>query len=205
MLEPGAVLKDTYYVPVSAEVNAPLVARLALGIFEFDSPDRAAKPAMNAAGDDVEPMVGAIPILPRQWPELRPDQALEANFGGQIRLAGFDWPAQNIEPGAVVPLSLYWETVQPPGRDLNLFVHLVDSVTGEQVAGFDGPPRFPTGFWQPGNTIVDARRLTLPADLPPGEYALFIGWYNLADFARLRLAGGGQAGDALRLLTIRVD
>ena len=205
MLETEAVLKDTYYVPVSAGVNAPLVARLALGIFEFDSPDQAAKSAVNAAGDSLEPIVGAIPVLPRQWPELKPDHALEANFGGQIRLAGYDWPAQKIEPEAVAPLTLYWAALQPPGRDLNLFIHLIDPATGEQAAGFDGPPRFPTGFWQSGNTIVDARMLALPADLPPGKYTLMIGWYNLADFARLPLVGGDQEGDALLLLTVLVN
>ena len=71
------------------------------------------------------------------------------------------------------------------------------------MAGFDGPPEFPTGFWQPGYHIIDARQLTFPPDLPPGNYELRIGWYDLETFARLPLADG--AGDSLMLLTVTIE
>ena len=62
---------------------------------------------------------------------------------------------------------------------------------------------FPTQFWQPGYNIIDVRQLIFPPDLPPGEYELRIGWYNLETFARLPLANG--AGDSLTLLAVTVE
>ena len=205
MLETGQVLKDTYYVPVSPDADAPAVIRLAIGIFEFEDPARAARAAVNASSEDVEPIVGAVPLLPHRWPQLEPDTPLVVNFADQIQLAGYEWPNQaKIKPGETIPLTLYWETLASPGQNLNLFIHLVDPATGTQVAGFDGPPEFPTEFWQPGNTIVDARVLPLPADLLPGDYELQIGWYDLETFARLPLAAAGT-DDSLSLVTVTVE
>jgi hypothetical protein len=204
MLPPGLVLPDTYFVPVSAQAEAPAVIRLALGIFEFEDPERAAKPAVDAAGEPVEPIVGAVPLLPHDWPELEPSIPLEANFGGQIELVGYDWPhPATIKPGETASLTFYWHALASPGQDLNLFIHLIDPVTGAQVAGFDGPPEFPTEFWQPGYAIEDFRRLTFPPDLPAGDYELRIGWYDLETFTRLPLANG--IGDSLTLLTVNIE
>ncbi|MBN1995798.1 MAG: glycosyltransferase family 39 protein [Anaerolineae bacterium] len=202
LLIPNQVLRDTYYVPVSAEAEAPAVLRLALGIFEFEDSRRAAKLAVNSGGEVVEPIVGAIPLLPRQWPQLTPSRLKEVNFAGQIKLVGYDWSANAaLKPDDVASLTLYWETLSWPGQNLNLFIHLVDAF-GAQVAGFDGPPPFPTVFWQPGYTIIDSRPLALPADLPAGDYKLIIGWYNLDNFSRLPLENGG---DAFTLLTVSVE
>ena len=129
-----------------------------------------------------------MPLLPHRWPQLEPDTPLVVNFADQIQLAGYEWPNQaKIKPGETIPLTLYWETL-----------------AGTQVAGFDGPPEFPTEFWQPGNTIVDARVLPLPADLLPGDYELQIGWYDLETFARLPLAAAGT-DDSLSLVTVTVE
>jgi hypothetical protein len=202
MLSPGRVLADTYYVPISPEAEAPAVIRLALGIFEFEDPSRAAKPALDAAGLPVEPVVGAIPLLPERWPQLDPARPLEATFAGQIKLVGYDGPARlKVKPGAQVPLTFYWETLAAPGQPFTLFIHLVEPVSGTQKAGFDGAPPFPTSYWQPGYTLVDPRQLSLPADLLPGDYEVRIGWYNLATLERLPLAGGG---DALTVLPVSV-
>jgi len=203
MLPPGGVLASTYYVPVSPEAEAPQLTRLAFGLFEFEDPARAAKAAVNGAGEPVEPVVEGVPLLPRQWPVLTPGRRLEANFGGQIRLTGYDPIGEKrIRPGTQVPITFYWEALAAPGRNLNLFIHLIDPATRSQIAGFDGPPPYPTRFWQPGQTFIDARLLSLPAGLPPGDYELWVGWYSLDDFARLPLLD--QEGDALRLVTVTV-
>lgn len=204
MLTPGQVLRDTYYVFIPPDAEAPLATRLALGIFDFDDPARAAKPAVNRAGEAVEPIVDSVPLLPRRWPKLSPAHPAAINFGGQIRLIGYDWIHNpSIMPGTQVPITFYWETLLPPGQNLNLFIHLIDPVTQTQVAGFDGPPRFPTQYWQPGSTLIDARTLDIPADLPAGTYELRLGWYNLDDFARLPLLDG--EGDSLTLFAVNVN
>ena len=85
MLETGQVLKDTYYVPVSPDADAPAVIRLAIGIFEFEDPARAAKAAVNASDEDVEPIVGAVPLLPHRWHTLR--KSLRPGRTRQLRRA----------------------------------------------------------------------------------------------------------------------
>ncbi len=201
MLKPGLVLEDTYHLLIPPDVETPIATRLALGIFEFDDPQRAAKTAVDGDGQIVEPIVAGIPLLPRQWPALDPEQPLDATFGGQIRLIGYDWVHENIRPGTQVPITFYWTTVAPPDQPLNLFIHLIDPATQTQVAGFDGPPAFPTTFWERGTTIIDERLLTFPADLPPGTYEVRIGWYNLETFARLEM----EEGDSLLLRTLTVE
>lgn len=204
LLSPGLVLADTVHVYVSPEAVAPAVIRLAVGIFEYEDPARAAKPALNAAGEPVEAIVGAVPLLPREWPELRPSRPADVNFAGQIKLAGYDWPAGAVvEPGARVPITFYWQSLATPGRNLTLFIHLVAGETGDLAAGFDGPPVFPTQYWQPGAALVDRRQLSLPADLPPGDYTLLVGWYDPLTLARLPLAE--TSADAWRLLQFSLE
>jgi hypothetical protein len=202
MLPPGQVLAATYhiFVPPAAETKAPLLTRLAFGIFTFDDPARAAKVALNRQGEVVEPVVSGLPLLPHHWPELNPQIPYSADFAGQIRLIGYDWVNQSWEAGTQPALTLYWQTLAPPGRDLTLFIHLVDPRTKRQITGFDGPPSFPTSLWQAGNTFIEPRRLALPADLAPGDYQLIIGWYEPATLARLSTTDG----DMLPLLTVTV-
>jgi hypothetical protein len=186
-LGPGQVLPATYYVfiPPETEAMAPLLTRLAVGIFEFEDPQRAAKIALNQRGEVVEPIVEGLPLLPKHWPTPTPIHPLQVDFGGQIRLIGYDWVHQTWEPGAHLPLTFYWETLAPPQQNYNLFIHLINLETQTQVTGFDAPPAFPTALWQTGYLINDARNLSLPPDLPPGDYILRIGWYNLDTLARL--------------------
>lgn len=206
LLEPGKILEDTYDIPVLPEAGAPAVTRLAMGLFEFEDPARAAKPAVNPAGETVQPVVGAIPLLPRQWSKPEPERRLTANFGGQIQLLGYDGPPAEmvVKPGDPIPLTFYWETLSAPGQDLTLFIHLIEPSSQTQVAGFDGPPAFSTAFWQPGYQIADSRQLAVPADLPPGTYELQVGWYNPTSLARLPLTETNNQQDYLPLLTLNV-
>ncbi|MCB0191266.1 MAG: glycosyltransferase family 39 protein [Anaerolineae bacterium] len=204
MLVPGQVLRDTYQVFIPPDAEAPLITRFTFGIFDFDDPARAALPAINSAGDTLEAIVDGIPLLPPQWPELDPRHPLVVDFGGRIQLIGYDWVHETVlKPGTRVPITFYWETLLPPGQNLNLFIHLVDPATQTQVAGFDGPPRYPTAYWQPGNNIIDTRLLDIPADVQPGIYELRIGWYNLDNFARLTLLDG--EGDSLTMFEVQVS
>jgi hypothetical protein len=204
MLMPGRVLKDTYYVPIAAETRATTILRLGLGIFEFDDPTRTAKKGTDSTGQPAPPLVGAIPLVPREGAALTPAHRVTANFAGQIRLAGYDLPQAETRRGDTIPITFYWEAVAPPGRDLTLFMHLLDPATKRQVTGFDAPPDYPTSFWQAGQSIMDERELPLSRTLPAGSYALQIGWYDPTTMARLPLTDG-RTGDTLPLLTLTIQ
>jgi hypothetical protein len=78
--------------------------------------------------------------------------------------------------------------------DYTVFVHLVDSA-GKTVAQHDGQPSWevplPTSTWQPGEMLQDRHLLTLPADLPPGEYQLRAGVYYWQTLERLPVVEDG--------------
>lgn len=214
------VLADRYHVPISSTAPAPTMVRLALGIFDFADPVRTAKPAYHANGDLVDPIVGTVSLRPNVWPRSTPHQTVEVDFGQQIKLLGYDVKQLPQREGlhrltssaavitltqpiaAPLGLTLYWQALDSPRQDLTLFMHLLDSATQAQRAGFDAPPRYPTHFWQVGDTIIDPRHLTLPPDLAPGRYTLSIGWYHPETYQRLPLATSPQ--DAWPLLTLSI-
>jgi hypothetical protein len=60
--------------------------------------------------------------------------------------------------------------------------------------------------WQPGEVIIETYRLALPSDLPPGEFALNIGWYNETSGERLPVVdeAGQPAADNLLLESLQI-
>ena len=79
--------------------------------------------------------------------------------------------------GDVYALPLYWRSGLGGLTDYRVFVHLVGA-DGRPRAQADGPPAdgaYPTPIWRAGETVADLRRLTIPPDLPPGEYAIIAG------------------------------
>ncbi len=139
-------------------------------------------------------------------PEI-PMQPYEVQFWDLIELRAAALPA-NVEAGEDLHFSLAWETRAPLTVDLTTFAHLLDT-DGQAVAQLDWGPQdrlgyLPTTAWQPDRLVVDQQSLPLPADLPPGDYHLLIGWYYAPTGDRLPLTKGGQ-GDALPLGVVRVE
>ena len=101
-------------------------------------------------------------------------------------------------------LSLYWRSEAPLPVDYTTFVHLRNEA-GETVAQQDQPPLggvYPTSLWDPGEIIADEITLTLPPELPPGEYSLVVGLYDFN--TGLRLAAPGQPENSVTLTTVRI-
>jgi hypothetical protein len=130
----------------------------------------------------------------RQFTVLSLDERLDANFGGQLRLVGynFDVPTNT--------LSLVWQAVPAVGVDYTVFVHLVDTA-GNRLAGIDGQPPLPTSQWVRDEVVIDERAVPIPEDLPPGEYRLVVGLYRADTGERLRLLDetGAPVADSLTL------
>jgi uncharacterized membrane protein len=133
-----------------------------------------------------------------------PDRVLEAQFGELFALLGFGLAPQAPCPGDELRLRLHWEATAPVGRDLTVFVHLLNGA-GERVAQGDGVPGYlgalPTTLWQPGVPVLDEHVVDLPEDLAAGPYALWIGWYDPQTGARLPL---GDGTDMLRVAQVQV-
>jgi hypothetical protein len=91
-------------------------------------------------------------------------------------------------------LTLYWQAVGEMDTDYTVFVHLVDG-NGTVWGQHDSVPMngtYPTTLWQPGEFVTDAHPLTLPPGLPPGDYRLEVGMYQVETGLRLAVAGSGD-------------
>jgi hypothetical protein len=87
-----------------------------------------------------------------------------------------------VAAGEVLPLILTWQTTTPLERDYQLSLRLVNG-QGDIFGQSDWPPLAAAGgtsTWLPGQAITDRRGLWLPADLPPGRYALQLVVYDPA-------------------------
>jgi hypothetical protein len=126
------------------------------------------------------------------------DARLDADFGGQVRLAGYTFDS------AAARLRLVWQAAPHAAAphipaDYTVFVHVVDAA-GQRLAGADAQPPVPTSQWGRGEVIVDERSLSL-AGLPAGDYRVVVGLYRPDTGERLPVSdsGGAPLGDSLTL------
>jgi hypothetical protein len=129
----------------------------------------------------------------------RPQVLRQANFGGKIGLLGADLASDPIAPGAVLPITLYWQALVEMDVPYTVFVHLLDG-DGRVVAGHDGQPvegTRPTTGWVAGEYVTDLHQVAIPLGLAPGDYVVEVGLYDagVTTLPRLPLLDdGGQTG-----------
>ena len=205
----GQAFCDAYWVPVADWAPAPELYALEVGFYEAETGWRL--PALDAAGQPVEPPVlGTVRVVPVDSPEV-PEHLLSYKLGEQIALRGYDSTLDVTEdPGLTsigadkaITLTLYWQVLEVPELDYRVFVHLVDE-KGALVAQDDGSPRgggYPTWAWHLGDLVADPHRVELPDELPPGPYIWLVGMYHPDTLDRLVVLGpeGSVPDDAIPL------
>ncbi|MBE7549780.1 MAG: glycosyltransferase family 39 protein [Anaerolineales bacterium] len=138
---------------------------------------------------------------------LDPAQPLEANFGNLVRLTGYTVEPIQPVPGAPLRLTLYWQALAPLPHDYTVFVHL-RRPGGDTVAQADHRPLdnlYPTSLWPTGETIRESSYLSLPGDLPPGSYELWVGLYLLETGERLPLQNDTSGENALMPGVLQIE
>ena len=167
----GVAFADTYRVDVPMGAYAPDRAYVQVGLY-----DPAGPRLTTSSGEDAL-RLAEVRVLPR--PGDLPN-ALEANFGDQIMLAGYELDRRAMQPGETIRLTLYWRALRPLDTNYRVFAHVLGA--GEQMwAQDDGRPRSEerrTRRWAPGQVMRDERTLTLVAATPPGFYDIEVGLYN---------------------------
>ncbi|MCB0164089.1 MAG: glycosyltransferase family 39 protein, partial [Anaerolineae bacterium] len=143
---------------------------------------------------------------------------------GKINLLGLlDPPPTGAawQPGETREMVLYWQAEQTISTDYFVSLLLVDA-DGTTRARWESLPaagNFTTARWQAGDLIRDPWRLTLPANVPPGDYRLDVrlrteppvtlftvsidGRPRLFEPPPLDLATYTQFGEAIELLGLR--
>lgn len=129
-------------------------------------------------------------------------------LGQQIRFLGYDLHHPPYEPGGQIYLTLYWQALDRIGEDHTVFTHLLDS-KGQLRAQKDNPPvngLLPISAWEMGEIIQDRYIIPLDPDLPPGEYQLEIGMYQVETEQRLEVREGLEGGgDRILLDAVEVS
>ncbi|GAB4450599.1 MAG: hypothetical protein Fur0044_46120 [Anaerolineae bacterium] len=131
-------------------------------------------------------------------PDPAPQVPLGGEFGGEVRLLGYDLPPAPLS-GQPLVVTLYWRVLSPPPADRYIYLRLVDA-QGRIWARADSPPvmgLWPVSRLEPDMLIEDDQELPIPPGTPPGTYRLEVGWYDSASGQTLPATGqplGGGGG-----------
>lgn len=134
-------------------------------------------PATTTARTDAIGELLPPPLASRATP-------VDATVGGSIVLQGAE--IGDPTPG-VLPVTLYWYATDAPLYPYTAFVQLLGE-DGSFITGSDVQATPPTQHWAPGEQYETMHMLSLPADLPAGEYRLVGGLYDALTHERLPAA-----------------
>ncbi len=163
-----------FYVPYEADPNGVVNAWLADHAFRAESR-----------------WYGSVELVVYELGSVgAPLRAINARFGDALLLERAAVSSLNVSGGDAVRIELHWRVVAPPGRDLMIFVHLLDS-HNRIIAQHDGPlAPLPAAAWQPDETHRRRAAVLLPSGAPQAAYHLLIGVYDPQTGERLRLGDG---------------
>ena len=153
-----------------------------------------------------------IVLTPEQEQEIRkdvlaerpkPEHGVGAEYGGAIRLLGYDLEPEPLRPGGRFTLTWYWESLAKVDRDWMVFVHL-DAAGGKSRHNLDHHPLrglYNAERWKPGEVVRDVQVSRLPAEFPGGEGELWVGFWVAED--RLAVSNGVKTDGHDRVLAGR--
>jgi hypothetical protein len=219
---PGEIIVERYDIMTSLG-TPPGELPVRLGVHD---PSQGRDLALSTGGTTL--LIGTLTIEPARGlvpPQTVLDSAL-ANFNSEIVLIGATarvgsqsvhtpWARPLVvRPGHDIEIWLDWRALKQVETSYKVFVHLIQN---DQLAA---PPAdyytplggaFPTYLWIPvwveGQSVSDPYRLTIPSTLPPGDYAIEIGLYELTSARRAPLfdRAGSLAGDRVILGLVNVQ
>lgn len=142
--------------------------------------------------------------------EMTASYRLNVDFGGQMRLLGYDL-ALEAKTGDLVPVTLYWQALQPMSNNYSVFVQLIDGEgeNANRVAGLDTYPglgSYPTRQWIVGPVLRDPLYIPItPKVETPGSYGVIVGVYDRNTQRRLVAQRDGKSiGDSVLLGSLLV-
>jgi len=194
----GPLVAERQHVRVGEDVDAPLVARLDLSLYD-ETGRRLTDPQT----------IGRVKVVPRRWPTAPRGviARFDAGAPGSVTLTRFELPA-SVRRGSILPVALTWRVRVSPGRDYRVFVHL-ENADGRVMGYGDGAPReglYPTGYWATGETVIDVHQVEVSPDAVPGTYRLKIGLYDDAGrITAYRQDGERWPEDAVLLGQVEVN
>ena len=118
-------------------------------------------------------------------PSSAPSVSL-AEFENGFALIAAELP-ESARAGEALAIPFTWRVTNESTEDWTQFLHFVHEET-DTLWNHDQQPlgaRLPTRLWYEGLRDTETWQFMLPAELPPGRYAVYTGLYRLSDLARL--------------------
>jgi 4-amino-4-deoxy-L-arabinose transferase-like glycosyltransferase len=134
-----------------------------------------------------------------------PTVHLQVNFDDQLSLEGYDVAWQRASNPEIenrnLGLVLYWRTLRQLPYDYTVFVHLRDADEGSVAQADHQPlaPVYPPTLWPVGEMVRDYSVLSIPSQIPPGSYSLWVGLYRLDTLERLPIIEDTSGENAVSL------
>ena len=114
-----------------------------------------------------------------------------------------------IPPGGTLSLALFWRALAPMDTSYTVFVQVIDEegIKAGQVDRLPCDGGCPTTTWRTGDLVGERYDLSIGIDVPPGQYQIISGMYDLATGENLPWlnAQGGSVGNHLVLGVIDVQ
>ena len=188
----GLVLTE-HEVPIPTDA-APRLLWLDVGAYERFG--RQSVPWRDASGKETGPALKVGPLrVTVPTPPDAPAVAAQYKFGDWLELEGHDLADARARAGDAVELRLHWRAIDQPPGDYVVSVQLLDQ-GGRLVAQHDSPAvqgNYPTAYWATGERVVDAHVLSLPQDLPAGQYDIYAVVYSAENQKRLPVGSADSA------------
>ncbi len=131
------------------------------------------------------------------------------DFGGQLRLLGWEIERDTLAPGETTYLMMYWQALTDPREDYWLFLRL-KGANDDDVWSKDGTPsagRDSTDLWRKGDVIAARHRITLGDEVAPGRYRLLAGVHRFGAWEWLPIfdANGRAVGEVVMVGEVFVN
>ena len=94
----------------------------------------------------------------------------------ELRLLGYTTLPDRFQPDDEIDLGLYWRARSKPRGDYLVVIQLRDSL-GKVVLEQSARPAtgtYPTTEWNEGEVLLDWHSISLPSDIPTGEYLIVV-------------------------------
>jgi hypothetical protein len=137
----------------------------------------------------------------------------EVEFGGFVRLIGYDIGGLDFWLKRRLIMHLDWQVLAQPTANYMVYIHLRDK-NDNVIQTWDGPVSwtndgnmYSTLVWEPGEYIVDERSLVFnQPDAPLGAgYSIVIGMYDLATGQRVPVTINGKPAGQGYTLTNKIS
>ncbi len=143
--------------------------------------------------------------IEKQWGALfEPATPHSEIFGNQLKLYGVTLPeSRAISPGQTLWIRCLWECQKPIPKPLSIFVHFLNS-RGEVAFQADHPLGDEidlSGYLEKGEKFLDQFEVSIPENLSPGRYDIFLGWWDDRENKRLPIhdSNGKKLGSRLKI------